>query len=91
MKKLTNEKVAYEQTDSTNRFKIIAYWADETNARIELYRDGNLYKEFYYPAYKIFNLSAHFEDIVSGELNNDDSGYRVAGSTGLGGCVMPSE
>jgi len=41
--------------------------------------------------YKIFNLAAHFEDIVEGELKSSDVGYRIAGSDGLGGGVMPKK
>lgn len=37
------------------------------------------------PAYKIYNLQAHFSDIVDGEIENSDSGYQIAASTGLEG------
>ena len=44
-----------------------------------------------YPAYKIYNLSAHFSEIVDSEINNDTRGYEIAGSMGFGGVVMPKE
>lgn len=89
--KLLNEKLAFTRKNDYKGFNIKAFWGNGADARIELIRDGNLYKEFLYPAYKIFNISAHFEDIVDGILNGNDSGFRVAGSTGLGGSVMPTD
>jgi len=89
MKKLTNEKLAFEK--EYMMFKIKAFWGDEADARIEITKNGKEYRNFYYPAYKIFNLAAHFEDIVEGELKSSDVGYRIAGSDGLGGGVMPKK
>jgi len=82
-----SEKLAFE---IENRgFKIRAFWGDGPEARIEITRDGQPYRSFAYPAYKIFNLAAHFEDIVDSELNKDIHGYEIAGSCGLGGYIMP--
>ena len=63
------------------------------DALVEIRYDNKLIREFLYPAYKIYNIAAHFGDIVDGELSksNKERGYIVAGSTGLGGCVMPEE
>ena len=62
------------------------------DAYIEVKRSGNMLRAFIYPAYKVFNIAAHFEDIIDGELSKDKaSGYAVAGSTGLGGTIMPQE
>lgn len=90
MEKLTNEKLAFTRNEDYKGFNIKAYWGDESDARIEIIKDNKIYKEFTYPSYKIFNLQAHFEDIVDGELQNSDVGYKIAGSDGLGGGVMPS-
>jgi hypothetical protein len=46
-------------------------------------------REFLYPAYKVYNLSAHAEEIIQSEIDKDADGYRCAGSDGLGGGVMP--
>ena len=89
MTELTNEKLAFTLDNDYKGFNIRAYWGDGCDARIELIRDGKIYKEFSYPAYKIFNLAAHFDEIVDGELENSNSGYAIAGSDGLGGVVMP--
>ena len=61
------------------------------DALIKISRNGKIIKSFIYPAYKIYNIAAHFSDIVDGELENDDVGYKIAGSDGLGGCIMPKE
>jgi hypothetical protein len=81
-----DEKLAFEVED--RGFTIKAFWGSP-DARIEITRQGKLYKKFSYPAYKIFNLAAHFSDIVDSELRGDDEGYKIAGSTGLGGVIMP--
>jgi hypothetical protein len=38
---------------------------------------------FLYPAYKIYNIAAHFEEIVDGELEGNDGGYRAASWNGI--------
>ena len=70
-------------------FTAEAFWGDDADARVVVTRDGQPFKEFTYPAYKIFNIAAHWQDIVEGELKDSDEGYRIAGSDLLGGCVMP--
>ncbi len=87
MKKLKNEKLAFTRETDYRGFNIKAFWGDGGNARIEIIKDGKVYREFLFPAYKIYNLQAHFEDIVDGELQNSDAGYRIAASTGLEGLV----
>ena len=82
-------KLAFEK--EYKGFKIRAFWGDGRDARIEITRNGKEYKTFYYPGYKIFNLAAHFDEIVESELRGDDNGYRVAGSTGCGGVIMPNK
>jgi hypothetical protein len=55
------------------------------DALIEVRYNGELIREFLFPSYKIWNIAAHFGDIVDGELSKDDAsrGYRIAASTGL--------
>ena len=47
-------------------------------------------RQFIFPAYKIWNIPAHFDDIIDGELSKDDKerGYRIAASTGLEGLII---
>lgn len=59
------------------------------DALIEITRDGELLRRFSFPAYKIYNIAAHFSDIVDGELTKENkmSGYNIAASTGLEGLA----
>ena len=59
------------------------------DALIVIKYGDTLIREFIFPAYKIWNIAAHFRDIVDGELSKDDKsrGYAIAASTGLGGFV----
>lgn len=82
-----SEKLAFKT--EYKGFVAEAYWGAGPDARVVVTRDGKPFKEFKYPAYKIFNIQAHWIDIVEGELENSDEGYRLAGSNLLGGGVMP--
>jgi hypothetical protein len=84
-----SEKLAFKE--EYKGFVAEAYWGDGPDARVIVTRDGQPFKEFKYPAYKIFNIQAHWMDIVEGELVNSDAGYRIAGSDMLGGCVIPQK
>lgn len=46
---------------------------------------GKIVKRFDFPTYKIWNIPAHAEDIISGLKQNSDRGLKIAGSDGLGG------
>lgn len=60
---------------------------------IEILKDGVIIREFLCPAYKQYNVQAHFEDIVDGEIENSDSGYRAAFWNGISGAtiLLPKE
>ena len=58
------------------------------DAVIEVEREGKLIKSFNFPAYKVWNIFAHSNDIVESELASNKDGYCVAGSDGLGGNVF---
>ena len=71
--------------DITDRgFRVRAWWPkNHGRALVILTKDGKTYRKFKWPAYKIFNIAAHFRDIVDGELektNDKLSGYKIAGS-----------
>lgn len=61
------------------------------DALVIITKDEKVLREFIYPAYKIWNIAAHFRDIVDSELENTNEGYKTAGSDGLGGCIMPEK
>lgn len=81
------EKLAFEGPKSgpDRGFSIKAHYLCEPSgeALIEITRDGEPYRRFLYPAYKIWNLAAHFGDIVDSEVNGDFHGYDLAGWTGF--------
>ena len=72
--------------DLTDRgFNVKAWYLndDSGDALVKITKNGKLHRKFKWPAYKIFNISAHFKDIVDGELektNDKLSGYKIAGS-----------
>ncbi len=84
-----SEKVAFKVEHKG--YMAEGFWGDGPDGRVVVTRDGEFLKEFTYPAYKIFNIAAHWQDIIEGELQGSDIGYRIAGSDGLGGVVMPKE
>jgi hypothetical protein len=80
------EKTAFESLEADRGFTCKASYLKPPNdgdALIEIFRDGVKVREFLFPAYKIWNIAAHFSDIVDGELENDGRGYAAAASTGI--------
>jgi hypothetical protein len=73
-------------------FTMKAYYLHqpEGDALVEVYREGEPFRRFLYPAYKIWNLAAHFSDIVDGEIDGGMAGYDLAGWNGFA-VVMPRE
>ena len=87
-----SETPAYSVSDRD--FNVKAWYLEDTeelkgDALIEVRYKGDVIRKFIYPAYKIYNIAAHFSDIVDGELSKDDKerGYRIASSTGLEGLI----
>lgn len=71
-------------------FNVKTWYLDDTedskgDALVEIRKEKKLLRQFIFPAYKIFNIAAHFEDIVDGELTKDKKmrGYNIVSSTGL--------
>ena len=67
MTTLTDEKLAFERT--YRGFTVKAFWGKEPNARIEFMKEGQPYKTIEYPSYRIFNIAAHFEDMIDNEID----------------------
>jgi hypothetical protein len=84
------EKEAFNHTHRGFRFQAWYLKEPEGNALIKISRDGKPIREFLFPAYKIWNIKAHADDIVESELSKNEEGYMTAGSTGLGGNVFPA-
>ena len=60
------------------------------DALVEIFRDGEPYRRFLYPAYKVWNIAAHFPEIVESEIAGNCEGYDLAGWTGFS-VVRPVE
>jgi len=76
------ESVAFEGPKTPDRgYTMRASYLKEPHdgdALIELMKDGEPLRRFLFPAYKIYNLQAHFTDIVDGEIENSAKGYEMA-------------
>ena len=60
------------------------------DALIEIRYNRKLIRSFLFPSYKIWNIAAHFGDIIDGELSKNDKerGYKIAASTGFEGVFV---
>lgn len=84
--KLEIDKEIFASTQADRGFTVKAFYLKEPSggdALVEIYRDGEPYRRFLFPAYKIWNIAAHFSDIVTGEIEGNFSGYDMAGWTGF--------
>lgn len=61
----------------------------QTDCLVKITKGDVVVREFLYPAYKVWNLSAHGEEIIQSEIDKNANGYRCAGSDGFGSGVMP--
>lgn len=89
-RKKTSKKPEFDVNDRD--FNAKAWYVQDIaeskgDAVIEICYNDKLIREFIMPAYKIWNIPAHFADIVDSELTKDDKerGYKIALSTGLEG------
>lgn len=85
MKNIVKEEVAFESEKRGYYFKATYLTDPKGEALIEIFKGGKLKREFLFPAYKIWNISAHADDIIEGLERESDDGLRIAGSDGLGG------
>ena len=89
--KIEVEKVAFDNADSPDRgYTVKASYliAPKGDALIEIFKDGEPLRWFLFPAYKVWNIAAHFHDIVDSEIAGDKVGYDAAAWTGFG--VIPT-
>lgn len=79
------EKEAFASKQPDRGFTVKAFYLSEPkgDALVEIYRDEQPYRRFLFPAYKIWNIAAHFSDIVTGEIDGNYSGYDLAGWAGF--------
>jgi hypothetical protein len=86
------EMVAFESKAPDRGYTCRASYLKQPNdgdALIEILKDGAKIREFLFPAYKIWNIAAHFSDIVDGEIAGNASGYEMAAWTGFPFAPVP--
>ena len=89
--KIKIEMVAFEGEKRGYYFKATYLEEPKGEALIEISKDGKIVREFLFPAYKIYNISAHADDIIDGLEKESNEGLLIAGSTGLGGNVFNNQ
>ena len=81
------DKVAFDSTGQPDRgYAVKASYLLDPNAGdalIQIFKDGTVLREFLFPAYKVWNIAAHFKDIVDGEIEKNTSGYDMAAWNGI--------
>ncbi len=87
MNNIVREKIAFEGEKRGYRFVGTYLTEPKGDALIEIFKGDVMVREFLFPAYKVWNIAAHADDIVDGLEEDSDSGLREAGSDGLGGNV----
>ena len=86
---MEKENLIYEtKPDRGFLFRAIDLPESKGDALVEVERDGKVIRSFKFPAYKVWNIAAHANDIIESELSNNVRGYLEAGSYGLGGNVF---
>lgn len=86
-------KVIFEGPKDTDRGYTIRALdiGEKADYFIEIMKDGSVIRSFLFPAYKVYNLQAHFSNIVDSEIAKDSHGYAMASSTGFNGMfILPT-
>ena len=84
------EKVAFETPPDRGYVAKASYLKppNDGDALIEISKDGVPLRQFLFPAYKIWNIAAHFRDIVDGEIENSAKGYEMVAWNGITGATF---
>lgn len=82
------ESVAFESKEPDRGYTVKASYLKEPkgDALVEIFKDGALVRSFLFPSYKVWNIAAHFSDIVDGEIENSARGYEMAAWDGISGA-----
>lgn len=97
MQGVKRDKLAFEGPKTTDRgYTVRAHFLKPPHsgdALVQIFKDGKVVREFLFPAYKVWNIAAHFTDIVDGEVINSTAGYEMAAWDGLSGAafVLPTK
>ncbi len=85
------ESIAFESKEPDRGYTVKASYLTaqhKGDALVEIFKDGQKLREFLFPAYKIWNIAAHFQDIVDGEVESSFHGYQMAAWDGISGAVV---
>ena len=86
------DKVAFEGPNNSDRGYTmrVSYLKEPNNADalVEIFKDGAQVRQFTFPAYKVYNLQAHFRDIVDGEIDKNTHGLSLAAWNGIDGVFI---
>ena len=86
------EKIAFEGPEIPDRgYTAKASYLKpphDADALIEVFLIGSMIRSFLVPAYKIWNIAAHFGDIVDGEIEKSAAGYEMAAWDGISGATV---
>jgi hypothetical protein len=86
------DKIAFEGPKTPDRgYTVRASYLKKPHsgdALIEIFKDGILIRNFLFPSYKVWNIAAHFQDIVDGEIENSVKGYEMAAWDGISNAVI---
>lgn len=85
------DSIAFESKEPDRGYTVRASYLKEPrkqDALIEIFRDAKPLRAFYFPAYKVWNIAAHFRDIVDGEIGGNGSGYQMAAWDGISNSIV---
>lgn len=88
MKELDDE---YFTAGPYRNHTITAVSAPDGDARVTIRNGPTVVREFLWPAYKVWNIAAHAEEIIEGEIVRCNDALAHAGSDLLGGGVVPRD
>lgn len=83
MKNIKIDKLAF--SGIRRGFLFQAWYLEDPKGKalIQIWTDGK-FREFLFPAYKIWNIPAHADNIINSELAGNLEGYQMAAWTGIG-------
>lgn len=88
---ITIDKLAFDSTNELRdgyRIKGIYLLDPPQDALVEIFKDEKLIRNFLFPAYKIWNIAAHANDIIDGLDDGSDYGIKIAAWNGIDGAVI---
>ncbi|MBT9170261.1 MAG: hypothetical protein DDT18_00600 [Actinobacteria bacterium] len=86
IEKLEIEELVFESKGQYRGYTVRASYLkapNEMDALVEIFKNGQPLRQFKFPAYKIYNIAAHFHDIVDGEIEKSTGGYKMAAWDGI--------